>query len=102
MVGTAQALSGVYSLPGGQTDNVLQAGASAGCSNCPGAINPIIATDLSNIESTYNLGGATLSPVDINHNNLNFLNRGTVINKFPTLRLDYNLTQKFRLTAFLR
>jgi hypothetical protein len=99
VVGTAQALSGVYSLPGGQTDNVLQAGASAGCSNCPGAINPIIATDLSNIESTYNLGGATLSPVDINHNNLNFLNRGTVINKFPTLRLDYNLTQKFRLTA---
>jgi hypothetical protein len=98
-VATPLALSGIYSLPGGQTDNVLQAGASAGCSNCPGTINTLIAGDLANIESTYTLAGATLTPVDLNHNNLNFLNKGAVVNKYPTLRLDYNLTRKFRLTA---
>jgi len=98
-VATPLALSGIYSLPGGGTDNVLQAGASAGCSNCPGTINTLIAADLSNIESTYTLAGATLTPVDLNHNNLNFLNKGATVNKYPTLRLDYNLAQNFRLTG---
>jgi Carboxypeptidase regulatory-like domain len=100
-VATPLALSGIYTLPGGQTDNVLQAGASAGCSNCPGTINTLIAGDLSNIESTYGLDGATLSPlgIDPNHENLNFLVKGATINKYPTLRLDYNLTQKLRLTG---
>jgi hypothetical protein len=104
LVGTSLALSGVYtyiptnsSTP--QTDNVLQAGASGGCSTCTGTINPLIATDLSNIASTYQAKGATLSPVDLNHENLNFLNKGSVTQKYPTLRLDYNLTQNFRLTA---
>jgi len=99
VVGTSQALSGVYLLPDGTTDNVLQAGASAGCSNCPGTINTLIAGDLSNIATTYGVGGATLSPLDINHQTLNFSNRGSVIQKYPTLRLDYNLTQKFRFTG---
>ncbi len=103
-VGTAQALSGIYSYyPTNSstpvTDNVLQAGASAGCLNCPGTINSLIATDISNIESTYQLAGATLSPVDINHENLNFINKGSVVQKYPTLRLDYNLNQKFRLSG---
>ena len=103
-VGTSLALSGVYtyiptnsSTP--QTVDVLQAGASGGCSTCTGTINPLIATDLSNITSTYQANGATLSPVDLNHENLNFLNKGSVTQKYPTLRLDYNLTQNFRLTA---
>jgi hypothetical protein len=103
-VGTAQALSGVYtyiptnsSTP--QTDNVLAAGAGGGCSTCTGTINPLIATDLSNIASSYQAKGATLSPVDLNHEALNFLNKGSVIQKYPTLRLDYNLTSNFRLTA---
>jgi hypothetical protein len=103
-VGTPLALSGIYSYyPTNSntpvTDNVLQAGASAGCSNCPGTINSLIATDIANIESTYQLAGATLSPVDINHENLNFINKGSVIQKYPTLRLDYNLSQKFRFTG---
>jgi hypothetical protein len=105
-VATPLALSGVYtyiptnsSTP--QTLNVLQAGASGGCSTCTGTINPLIATDLANIESTYGLAHATLTPLgqDPNHENLNFPNKGSVVNKYPTLRLDYNLTQKFRLTA---
>jgi hypothetical protein len=101
-VATPLALSGIYTVPGSSTtDNVLQAGASAGCSTCSGTINPLIATDLSNIQSTYNASGATLTPVglDPNHENLNFLNKGSVIQKYPTLRLDYNITPNFRLTA---
>jgi hypothetical protein len=99
VVGTTDALNGIYSLGGGQTVNVLQAGASGGCSTCIGKINSLIAGDLSNITSTYDLGGATLSPLDANHEILNFPNKGSVIQKYPTLRLDYNLTQKFRLTS---
>ncbi len=103
-VATPQALSGIYSyIPTNsstpQTVNVLQAGASGGCSTCSGTINPLIAGDLANIQSTYTLAGATLTPLDINHENLNFLNRGATINKYPTVRLDYNLTPNFRLTG---
>jgi hypothetical protein len=101
-IGTAQALSGIYSyIPTGsssvQTDNVLQAGASAGCSTCTATVNPIIAQDLSNIESTYTLPGVVFSPLDLNHENLNFLNKAYTVEKFPTLRLDYDLTRNFRI-----
>jgi len=101
-VATPLALSGIYTVPGsGATDNVLQAGASGGCSTCTGTVNSLIATDLANIASTYNAKGATLTPdgVDPNHQNLNFLNKGSAINKYPTLRLDYNLSPTFRLTG---
>jgi len=99
-VGTAQALAGIYTVPGtSQTDNVLQAGASAGCSTCTATINPLIAQDLANIESTYKLSGVVFSPLDVNHLNESFLNKAYYVDKFPTLRLDYNLTQNFRLTG---
>lgn len=110
-VGTQAALSGIYSYipvcqPNQpnctatvQTDNVLQAGASAGCSTCTATINPIIAQDLANIESTYKLPGVVLTPLDLNHENLNFLNKAYTVQKYPTLRMDYNLTQNFRLTG---
>ena len=103
-VGTPLALSGVYEyVPQGtstvKTDNVLQAGASGGCSTCTNKINPLIAADLANIESTYTQPGVTITNVDLNHNSVNFLNKETIIQKFPTLRLDYNLTPNFRLTG---
>ena len=103
-VATAQALSGIYSyIPTGsttpQTINVLQAGASAGCSTCTATVNPLIATDLQNISSSYNQPGVTMSNVDLNHQNINFLNKGMIIDKYPTLRLDYNMSQNFRWTA---
>lgn len=99
-VGTPLALSGIYTIPGtSQTDNVLQAGASAGCSTCTATVNPLIAQDLANIASTYTLPGVVLTPLDVNHENVNFLNKAYYVDKFPTLRLDYNLTQNFRLTG---
>ena len=98
-IATAAALSGIYSLGGGQTVNVLAAGASAGCATCTGTINPLIAADIANIESTYSVSGATITPVDNNHNQINFAVPSSVLNKFPTLRVDYNLTDKFRFTG---
>jgi hypothetical protein len=104
-IGTAAALAGNYSFyPTGsstaQTVNVLTAGASTtGCSTCTGTINTLIATDLANIESTYSLDNATQSFVDINHNNLNFPVKENIVDKYPTIRLDYNLTSNFRLTG---
>ncbi len=65
VVGTPQVLSGIYSyIPQNsstpQTINVLQAGASGGCSTCTGTINPVIATYLANIAShLWQLAGAT-------------------------------------------
>lgn len=103
-VGTPLALSGIYEyIPQGESnvvqDNVLQAGASAGCSTCTATVNPLIAQDLANIESTYNENGATLTPVDLNHEDLNFLNKGYEVQKYPTLRLDYNITPNLRWTG---
>lgn len=104
-VATQAALSGIYSyVPTNsstpQTINVLQAGAnSPGCSNCTNTVNSIIASDLQNIESTYGMSGVTLSNVDLNHQDVNFLNKETIVQKYPTLRLDYNWSPNLRFTG---
>lgn len=103
-IATPLALSGVYTYANAttneiETTNVLQTGASAGCSTCTGTINSIIATDLANIQSASGLSGTSTSPLDLNHNLLNFQNKSSTIERFPTIRLDYNLSQKFRLTG---
>ncbi len=103
-IATPLALSGIYTYANATTNaietrNVLQTGASAGCSTCTANINSIIATDLANIQSASGLSGTSISPLDLNHNLLNFENKGSIIERFPTLRLDYNVSQKFRLTG---
>jgi hypothetical protein len=103
-VATPQVLNGIYTYANattGQTEttNVLQTGASAGCSTCTGSINSIIAGDLANIQTASSTSGTTVSPLDLNHNLLNFYNKASYIDRFPTLRLDYNLSAKFRLTG---
>jgi hypothetical protein len=103
-IATPLALSGVYTYANAttnaiQTVNVLQAGASAGCSTCTNTINPIIATDLANIQTASDLPGVSISPLDLNHNLLSFQNKQSTIKRFPTLRLDYNVSQNFRLTG---
>jgi len=103
-IATPLALSGVYTYANAttnavETTNVLQTGQSAGCSTCTGTVNSIIATDLANIQTASALAGTSTSPLDLNHNLLNFYNRASTIERFPTLRVDYNLTQNFRLTG---
>jgi hypothetical protein len=98
---TPLALSGVYTYANANTNaietvNVLQTGAGAGCSTCTATVNPIIATDMANIQTASALTGTTITASDLNHNQLNFYNKASVIQRFPTLRLDYNITQSFR------
>ncbi|RRA50218.1 TonB-dependent receptor [Acidipila sp. EB88] len=105
VVATPAALAGNYTyVPTGSTAtktvNVLQAGASAvGCGNCSGTVNPIIAGDLANIASTYSMAGVTQSTLDLNHNTLEFPVHESIAQRYPTLRLDYNVTPDFRLTG---
>lgn len=101
---TAAVLSGIYRYVNAttnaiETTNVLQTGQSAGCSTCTGSVNSVIAGDLANIESAASLSGTTISPLDLNHNQLNFLNKASTIQRFPTIRMDYNVTDRFRLTG---
>jgi len=101
---TAAVLNGVYTYANATTNatetvNVLQTGQGAGCSTCTGTVNTLIASDLANIQTATALAGTSISPLDLNHNQLNFYNKASTIERFPTLRLDYNLTQNFRLTG---
>jgi hypothetical protein len=107
-VPTASVLTGNYTYnPTGssttQTVNVLQAGHSAGCSTCTGSVNSLVATDLANITSSYSdLSKYSISytnSVDLNHDMISFPFKGSTVDKFPTLRVDYNLAQNFRLTG---
>ena len=103
-IATPLALSGVYTYVNAttnqtQTVNVLQVGASAGCSTCTSTINPIIAADLANIQTASALPGTSISPLDLNHNQLNFQSHGSTVQRFPTARVDYNVTPNFRLTG---
>ena len=101
---TQSVLSGIYTYANAttnavETTNVLQTGQSAGCSTCFGTVNPVIAQYLANIQTASTLPGTTISPLDLNRNQLNFYNKESTIERFPTLRLDYNLTQNFRFTG---
>jgi len=103
-IATPLALSGVYTYANAttaaiETTNVLQTGGSAGCSTCSSVINPIIAQDLANIQSAIASPGAAVGPLDLNHNLLSFQSKASTIQRYPTLRMDYNLSPKFRLTG---
>ena len=85
------------------TENVLQIGGNAGCSTCTSTINPIIAADLANIQKAIAMPGVTITPPtpggDQNHEVINFSEHASTIQRFPTLRMDYNVTRNFRLTG---
>lgn len=82
------------------TTNVLTTGGNAGCSTCTNQINSIVAADLANIEADRTAPGVTLTAAaDPNHEIFNFLHHSTSIRRYPTLRLDYNVSKNFRLTG---
>ena len=62
---------------------------------------PLIAKDLANIQTASSSPGAVITtiPGDLNHNQLTYYNKQSTIERFPALRLDYNVTSKFRLTG---
>ena len=82
------------------TVNVLNAGASAGCTTCTNQINPIVAAALVPIQKAIESQGLTINAAsDPNHELVNFLHHASSIRRYPTLRLDYNVTRNFRLTG---
>lgn len=101
-VATPLALSGTYQYyPQGsnalQSTNVLQTAQAAGF---PGTVNPTVAGELANIQSSYKYS-ATLAPLDPNHDLLSFLDYENIIQKYPTARFDYNISNNFRLTGMV-
>jgi len=108
-VGTPALLSGIYSyykyVDGKATNqietvNVLQAGASAGCSTCTATINPVIAQELANIQTAISQPGVVYTQnIDLNHDEITYQNKQATIRRYPAARLDYNVTKNFRLTG---
>ncbi|HKO19790.1 MAG TPA: carboxypeptidase-like regulatory domain-containing protein, partial [Acidobacteriaceae bacterium] len=83
-----------------KTVNVLNAGASAGCPTCTNQINPIVANALANIQKAIASPGVTIRAAnDPNHLIVNFQHHTSIVRRYPTLRLDYNVTRNFRLTG---
>ncbi|HEY2017973.1 MAG TPA: carboxypeptidase-like regulatory domain-containing protein, partial [Bryobacteraceae bacterium] len=98
---TPQALSGLFSYSAGgtvHTVNLYQLAAAAGFPSTP---DPLIGKTLSQINSLVTgqpgLKSRIASNSDYNRNNLDFQSKGANNRNFPTLRLDYNVTEKHHL-----
>jgi hypothetical protein len=76
-----------------RTVNLLQI---AGQNGFPGAINPIIGAQLQKIQSSTTAGA--LSTFDSIRNRLRWVAPSPVTNQFPTARIDYQVTEKLRLS----
>jgi hypothetical protein len=95
---TPAAQTGVFTYVG--TDrvtrsvNLLQL---AGQNNYPSAVNRIIGAQLQKIQSSTSAGA--LSPFDPIRNRLRWVAPSPVTNQFPTARIDYQVTEKLRLSV---
>jgi hypothetical protein len=94
---TPAAQTGLFSYVGtdGATRsvNLLQI---AGQNGFPGSINPIIGAQLQKIQSSTSAGA--LSALDLFRNRLRWVAPSPVTNEFPTARIDYQATDKLRLS----
>lgn len=95
---TPAAQTGVFTYVGsdGATRNVnlLQI---AGQNGFPSAINPIIGAQLQKIQSSTTAG--SLSTFDLFRNRLRWVAPSPVTNQFPTARIDYQVTEKLRVSV---
>ena len=99
---TAAARNGVFtyrdSAGAVRTTNLYQIAAAAGLPSTP---DPIIAQTLSQIatltDSVSGLKSRVSTNTDYNRNNLDFQSKGGNYRRFPTLRMDYNLTDKHHI-----
>ncbi len=102
MVLTPAAVSGIFTYKdsGGtvRTVNLYQLAASGGFPSTP---DPIISKSLTQINSLVSgqpgLKSRIASNADYNRNNLDFQSKGANNRNFPTVKLDYNLTEKHHL-----
>lgn len=95
---TPAAQTGIFSYVGsdGTTRNVnlLQI---AGANGFPSTINPIIGAQLQKIQSSTSAGA--LSSFDLIRNRLRWVAPSPTTNQFPTARIDYQVTEKLRLSV---
>jgi hypothetical protein len=99
MVLTPEALSGVFRYGDNKGNfksvNLFQLAAAAGFTATP---DPVINKSLQQIGALTNSFSGTQSRIstasDYNRNNLNFQSKGGNYRRFPTTRLDYNVTEK--------
>jgi hypothetical protein len=98
---TPDALKGIFTYVGGGTVhqvNLLQLAAANGFAS---KLDPTISKTLSQIDSLVEgqagLKSRIVSNSDYNTNNLDFQSKGGNYRRFPTTRLDYNLTEKHHI-----
>jgi hypothetical protein len=102
MVLTKDARAGIFtyrdSAGAVQQTNLLQIAGTAGL---PSTQDPVISQTLSQIaaltDSAPGLRSRIGTNTDYNHNNLDFQSKGGNYRRFPTLRMDYNLTEKHHI-----
>ena len=81
-----------------QTVNVLQIGSSApGCTNCPSSVNSAVQVQQQAINGVLKYGALSEVAGDPNLSNLTFQVAAPRTIYFPTVRVDYDISQKYRL-----
>ncbi|MCI0392457.1 MAG: carboxypeptidase regulatory-like domain-containing protein [Acidobacteria bacterium] len=95
---TPAAQTGIFSYVGSdgatRSVNLLQI---AGQNSFPSTINPIIGAQLQKIQSSTSAGA--LSTFDLFRNRLRWVAPSPVTNQFPTARIDYQVTEKLRVSV---
>jgi hypothetical protein len=95
---TPAAQTGVFTYVGSDSVtrnvNLLQI---AGQNGFPSAVNPIIGAQLQKIQSSTTAG--SLSTFDLIRNRLRWVAPSPVTNQFPTARIDYQVTEKLRVSV---
>jgi hypothetical protein len=72
----------------------------AGAAGLPSTIDPIIAAQQEKINASLSaVPPSAISSVDANINDVRWVQPASFLNQYPTLRLDYNVTDKIRLNA---
>jgi len=94
---TPDAQAGIFRYPGGPANgvNLLALAASRGF---PGTFDPNVAKILADIRSAT-AAGALKGQTDPNLQSLTFTNTGGQLRRFPTLRVDFNVTSKHHVEA---
>ncbi|HVL66241.1 MAG TPA: TonB-dependent receptor [Vicinamibacterales bacterium] len=96
---TPAAAQGTYTFPGGQSVNVLSFASARGLASSS-TIDPTIAALLNDIRAAAGTTG-TIASLDPNVDQLRYNLLTTSLRRFPTGRIDYNVTDSHRFTSAL-
>ena len=98
---TPSAILGNFTYSGGGTVHTVNLFQLAAANGFPSTPDPIIGKMLSQIDGLVTgqagLKSRIASNADYNTNNLDFQSKGGNYRRFPTVRMDYNLTQKHHI-----